>query len=99
MATVRLPLLFTPSALAPRSLGAGARALQAPEWAGGAAVAVPPARRKRPRCAGREGADWGVSLWVPLLLLLLAVVAAPEDPKDQEAICQRHRGVVACRVW
>ena len=34
-----------------------------------------------------------------LLLVLAAVVIAPERPQDQEAICQRHNGAVACRVW
>lgn len=39
----------------------------------------------------------------PLLLavglVLVAVVLAPEQPLDQEAICHRHNGVEACRVW
>ncbi|MCT0208987.1 serine protease inhibitor [Synechococcus sp. CS-1332] len=39
----------------------------------------------------------------PLLLavglLLGAVLLAPEQPLDQEAICHRHNGVEACRVW
>jgi hypothetical protein len=29
----------------------------------------------------------------------MAVLVAPEQPQDQEAICQRHNGVAACRVW
>jgi len=33
------------------------------------------------------------------VLLLLAVLLAPEQPGDQEAICQRHNGAAACRVW
>ncbi len=33
------------------------------------------------------------------LMLLVAVVVAPERPQVQEAICQRHNGVEACRVW
>ncbi len=33
------------------------------------------------------------------LLTLAATVVAPESPQDQEAICQRHNGVEACRVW
>ncbi len=33
------------------------------------------------------------------LLALAATVVAPESPQDQEAICQRHNGVEACRVW
>lgn len=39
----------------------------------------------------------------PLLLavglVLGAVMLAPEQPLDQEAICHRHNGVEACRVW
>jgi hypothetical protein len=34
-----------------------------------------------------------------LTLLTLASVVAPEDPIAQEAICQRHNGEAACRVW
>lgn len=33
------------------------------------------------------------------MLVLLAVLVAPEQPLDQAAICQRHAGPVACRVW
>ncbi|MFN5117034.1 MAG: hypothetical protein ACK55H_08180 [Cyanobacteriota bacterium] len=33
------------------------------------------------------------------VLILLAMVVAPEHPRDQEAICHRHNGVAACRVW
>jgi hypothetical protein len=40
---------------------------------------------------------------VPLLLAgalcLMAALVAPEQPQDQEAICQRHNGAAACRVW
>jgi hypothetical protein len=40
---------------------------------------------------------------VPLVLVgvlvLLAVLVAPERPRDQAAICQRHAGPEACRVW
>jgi len=40
---------------------------------------------------------------MPLLLAgvlcLMALLVAPEHPQDQEAICQRHNGVAACRVW
>ena len=46
---------------------------------------------------------WRREATVPALfaavLLLVAVVAAPERPGDQAAICQRHNGVDACRVW
>jgi hypothetical protein len=33
------------------------------------------------------------------LLVLLALLLVPEHPADQEAICQRHNGEAACRVW
>ena len=33
------------------------------------------------------------------LILLLALLLAPEQPGDQAAICHRHAGVEACRVW
>ncbi len=33
------------------------------------------------------------------LLVLLAATLAPDRPQDQAAICQRHNGPVACRVW
>jgi hypothetical protein len=36
---------------------------------------------------------------VAVLLTLAAALVAPERPQDQEAICQRHNGVAACRVW
>jgi hypothetical protein len=32
-------------------------------------------------------------------LLAAALWLAPEAPQDQAAICQRHNGVAACRVW
>ena len=39
----------------------------------------------------------------PLVLVLVlfgaAVLVAPEHPQDQAAICQRHNGADACRVW
>jgi hypothetical protein len=40
---------------------------------------------------------------VPLVLagvlVAVALVVAPEQPHDQEAICQRQSGEAACRVW
>ena len=37
---------------------------------------------------------------LPLTLLLAGAFCwAPEAPEDQAAICQRHNGEVACRVW
>jgi hypothetical protein len=40
-----------------------------------------------------------VPLALAAVLLLLALLLAPEQPRHQEAICQRHNGVAACRVW
>ncbi|MEB3201060.1 MAG: serine protease inhibitor [Synechococcaceae cyanobacterium] len=41
----------------------------------------------------------GIPLMLLAVWLLAAVLVAPEQPLDQEAICQRHNGVEACRVW
>jgi hypothetical protein len=40
-----------------------------------------------------------VPLVLAALLVALALLVAPEQPRDQEAICQRQAGVEACRVW
>jgi hypothetical protein len=47
-----------------------------------------------------------VALSAPALPLVLAaslcvaaLLVAPEQPQDQAAICQRHNGAAACRVW
>jgi len=40
-----------------------------------------------------------LSLVLAGVLVLLAVLAAPERPLDQAAICQRQAGPEACRVW
>ena len=40
-----------------------------------------------------------VPLMLAGLLVLLAVLLAPERPSDQAAICQRQAGELACRVW
>ena len=45
------------------------------------------------------GAGVTVPAALAAVLMLVAVVVAPERPQDQEAICQRHNGVEACRVW
>lgn len=50
--------------------------------------------------AGREPAGVpAVPLALAAVLLALAVLIAPEQPRDQEAICHRQAGVEACRVW
>ena len=45
------------------------------------------------------GAAPAVPLLLAAVLCLVALLVAPEQPRDQEAICQRHNGVEACRVW
>jgi hypothetical protein len=40
-----------------------------------------------------------IPLALAAVLLMMALLVAPERPRDQEAICQRHNGEAACRVW
>jgi hypothetical protein len=56
-------------------------------------------RRGRPVSGDRPVGSLGWSLGAALALLLIAAVTAPEGAADQAAICQRHNGVDACRVW
>lgn len=37
--------------------------------------------------------------WLVAALLAAAALLAPEQPSAQAAICQRHNGLAACRVW
>lgn len=68
---------------------------------------LPPAAVAVPVRTGRRGHGGGdgrspapaLSLTLALLLLLTAALVAPEGAADQAAICQRHNGVEACRVW
>jgi hypothetical protein len=48
---------------------------------------------------GGSASTAGAPLALAALLVLLAVLVAPEQPQAQEAICQRHNGVAACLVW
>lgn len=41
----------------------------------------------------------GTGLALAAVLVMLALLVAPEQPHFQEAICHRHNGVAACRVW
>ncbi len=87
------PVRFAPTPSAPVSSPAAVR-VPARRW-----------RSRRGGAAARHGgpfavsASSGVPLALAAVLLLLAVLLAPEQPGDQEAICQRHNGVAACRVW
>lgn len=56
------------------------------------------ARPLRDRVQGLAASP-GSSLLLAAVLCLLALLVAPEQPQHQEAICQRHNGVAACRVW
>ena len=41
----------------------------------------------------------GVLLPAVLALVLGAALLAPEQPRAQADICERHNGAVACRIW
>jgi hypothetical protein len=58
-------------------------------------TSVQPARQRRSTSAS----GFPVPAVLAAVLLLVAVVVAPERPQVQEAICQRHNGAEACRVW
>ena len=78
--------------------GLAARALATP----GATPAAVAGCRPRPSVSrSRLQGSWGG--WSPLVLvavlLVTAFALAPETPQDQAAICQRHNGPAACRVW
>lgn len=56
-------------------------------------------RTQSPLC--RE-ASWNPILAPAVLVgvwLFAAALLAPEQPQHQAAICQRHNGFDACRVW
>ena len=110
--TSRAPQAASPldPSLAPPLSLSWAPGLGAGLWPGARPLPTPlprPAARvrtlRRPVSSHRRlGLDWaGVPLAGGLIavLVLLALVVAPERPWDQEAICQRHAGVEACRVW
>ncbi|MCS5691067.1 hypothetical protein NZK33_03595 [Cyanobium sp. FGCU-6] len=88
------PVLFTPAVLLPVELVAGAGAVPAAlRRCRRRAV-----RRHRQICSASAGAT-AAPLLLTAVLVVMAVLVAPERPADQEAICQRHNGVAACRVW
>lgn len=61
------------------------------------------AQRRRPLVRRQAevalAAEPGRPLLLAAVLCVLALLVVPEHPQDQEAICQRHTGVEACRVW
>ena len=36
---------------------------------------------------------------VALAMLIAALLLAPDDPRSQATICERHHSFDACRVW
>ena len=62
----------------------------------------PGLRQSRDRATAnswKDASPMGAPLVLAVLLVLVALWVAPERPEAQEAICQRHAGVEACRVW
>ena len=47
----------------------------------------------------RDGLVGAIPAVLLLLLLGMSSLVAPEAPQDQAAICERHNGPAACRVW
>jgi hypothetical protein len=95
MAAVIPPILLTPSI----GLGEPDGSIPSASWSS------PPRRRSakveehfvcRTVFARTNGT---VPLVLAVVLVAVALVVAPEQPHDQEAICQRHSGEAACRVW
>ncbi|MCP9799244.1 serine protease inhibitor [Synechococcus sp. RedBA-s] len=41
----------------------------------------------------------GALPWLVVALVLTAALVAPEQPEQLAALCQRHSGPAACRVW
>lgn len=47
----------------------------------------------------KDASPMGAPLVLAAFLVTVALLLAPERPEAQEAICKRHAGVEACRVW
>jgi hypothetical protein len=47
----------------------------------------------------KDSSPMGLPVVLAAFLLTVALLLAPERPEAQEAICRRHVGVEACRVW
>ncbi|MDM7937150.1 MAG: serine protease inhibitor [Cyanobium sp. CZS 48M] len=41
----------------------------------------------------------GALPWLVVALVLTAALVAPEQPEQLAALCERHNGPAACRVW
>lgn len=90
---LRSPVTLAPSGSLLPAAHAGAR------WPS------PGARRVRAATVGSSpqrrvgGSGSAVPFLLASVLVAVALLLAPERPHDQEAICHRHSGEVACRVW
>ena len=47
----------------------------------------------------KDASPLGAPVLLAAFLVTVALLLAPERPEAQEAICKRHAGVEACRVW
>lgn len=104
MSMLLSPTLF-PSTLLRSSVTLAPFVPLAPPAHPGACWPSPGARRVRGAAVGsrpqRRVGDGGsgVPFLLASVLVAVALLLAPERPHDQEAICHRHSGEVACRVW
>ena len=89
-----LPAAWTLPGPAGSTRPASALGAAGPQRVGRGLRAAAPAREMAP-----ESAMPTLPLVLVGVLVLLALLVAPERPRDQAAICQRHAGPVACRVW
>lgn len=59
-------------------------------------MALPPRAGRRSVVLAGAGLQ---AVVIVIVLLLAAVLFAPEQPIAQADICERHNGTAACRVW
>jgi hypothetical protein len=57
-----------------------------------------PVRPGRPRSWSLPR-SLGALPWLVVALVLTAALVAPEQPEQLAALCERHNGPAACRVW
>lgn len=93
------PLLSPILLPAPLSLVPPVGTVHATSWSSRPTREIPQLAGGPGGSGGRGAARSGVPLFLAAVLVAAALLVAPERPHDQEAICQRHRGELACRVW
>ncbi len=84
------------SAIRSRRLGHGARLRAARRRHGSGPC---PSRFGVVAESWKDASPMGAPLILATFLVTVALLLAPERPEAQEAICNRHAGVEACRVW